>query len=147
MEIKRVFDLLDRLQAALARAWREQGKFALLYLDLDKFKQVNDQYGHRAGDEVLVSVVRTLERNIRKDAFIGRYGGEEFLLLLPDTDARQLELIAERLRQLVARSALPVSVRTLVACALVGLVVMVNVPAHASQSPPWNRARCPGRTP
>ncbi|MEX0614635.1 MAG: GGDEF domain-containing protein, partial [Methylophaga sp.] len=76
---------------------------AILMVDIDHFKQVNDQYGHRAGDEVLVSVVRTLESNIRKDAFIGRYGGEEFLVLLPDTDVQQLELIAERLRRLVAR--------------------------------------------
>ena len=96
-----ILQLLDKLLGSVGR----QGMpLAILMVDIDHFKQVNDQYGHRAGDEVLVSVVRTLERNIRKDAFIGRYGGEEFLLLLPDTDARQLELIAERLRQLVARS-------------------------------------------
>lgn len=96
-----ILQLLDKLLASVGR----QGMpLAILMVDIDHFKQVNDQYGHRAGDEVLVSVVRTLERNIRKDAFIGRYGGEEFLLLLPDTDARQLELITERLRQLVARS-------------------------------------------
>lgn len=96
-----ILQLLDKLLASVGR----QGMpLAILMVDIDHFKQVNDQHGHRAGDEVLVSVVRTLERNIRKDAFIGRYGGEEFLLLLPDTDARQLELITERLRQLVARS-------------------------------------------
>lgn len=95
-----ILQLLDKLLSSVSR----QGTpLAVLMVDIDHFKQVNDQYGHRAGDEVLVSVVRTLERNIRKDAFIGRYGGEEFLLLLPDTDVRQLELIAERLRQSVAR--------------------------------------------
>lgn len=95
-----IMQMLDKLLASVGR----QGMpLAILMVDIDHFKQVNDQYGHRAGDEVLVSVVRRLERNIRKDAFIGRFGGEEFLVLLPDTDARQLELIAERLRRLVAQ--------------------------------------------
>lgn len=96
-----ILQLMDKLLASVGR----QGMpLAVLMVDIDHFKQVNDQYGHRAGDEVLVAVVRTLERNIRKDAFIGRYGGEEFLLLLPDTDVQQLQLIAERLRQMVSRS-------------------------------------------
>jgi len=96
-----ILQMLDKLLASVSR----QGMpLAILMVDIDHFKQVNDQYGHLAGDEVLVSVVRALERNIRKDAFIGRYGGEEFLILLPDTDVQQLEMIAERLRQLVERT-------------------------------------------
>ena len=96
-----ILQLMDKLLASVGR----QGMpLAIVMVDIDHFKQVNDKYGHRAGDEVLVSVVRTLERNIRKDAFIGRYGGEEFVLLLPDTDSQQLQQAAERLRELVERS-------------------------------------------
>lgn len=96
-----ILQLMDKLLASVGR----QGMpLAILMVDIDHFKQVNDKFGHRGGDEVLISVVRTLEQNIRRDAFIGRYGGEEFVLLLPDTDDEQLALIAERLRQSVAQS-------------------------------------------
>lgn len=124
-----ILQLLDKLLSSVSR----QGMpLAILMIDIDHFKQVNDQYGHRAGDEVLVSVVRTLERNIRKDAFIGRYGGEEFLLLLPDTDVRQLEFITERLRQLVARNSYDYRGQMIQVTISIGAIVVTrdNVSAH-----------------
>lgn len=71
----------------------------LLLLDIDLFKQVNDQYGHEAGDEVLKQLTESLQGRLRKGDFIGRLGGEEFSILLTDRDAEQVWLIAERLRQ------------------------------------------------
>ncbi|MGV8918710.1 MAG: diguanylate cyclase domain-containing protein [Pseudomonas sp.] len=72
----------DRLQTALARARREQGQFALLYLDLDKFKQVNDTLGHAVGDLLLQEVAKRLKHCVREADTVARIGGDEFLVLL-----------------------------------------------------------------
>lgn len=72
----------DRLQTALARARREQGQFALLYLDLDKFKQVNDTLGHAVGDLLLQEVAHRLKHCVREADTVARIGGDEFLVLL-----------------------------------------------------------------
>jgi diguanylate cyclase (GGDEF)-like protein len=71
---------------------------SVIMLDIDDFKQVNDSLGHAAGDEVLVRLARLLERMIRMADIAGRYGGEEFLLVLPETDSDEAREIAERLR-------------------------------------------------
>lgn len=75
---------------------------ALLIIDLDHFKQVNDQYGHLAGDEVLVAVVDTFTRHLRSGDCLGRLGGEEFALLRPETTLAEVTETAERLRQATA---------------------------------------------
>lgn len=72
----------DRLQTALARARREQGQFALLYLDLNKFKQVNDTLGHAVGDLLLQEVAQRLKHCVRESDTVARVGGDEFLVLL-----------------------------------------------------------------
>ncbi|MDB5983403.1 MAG: sensory box protein, partial [Pseudomonas sp.] len=72
----------DRLQTALARARRDRGQFALLYLDLDKFKQVNDTLGHAVGDLLLQEVAQRLKRSVRESDTVARIGGDEFLVLL-----------------------------------------------------------------
>jgi diguanylate cyclase (GGDEF)-like protein len=74
-------------------------------LDLDHFKQVNDQHGHRVGDEVLVRFAMVAREVLRQTDLIGRWGGEEFMVLLPDTDPAQLGLIGlDRLRERLART-------------------------------------------
>jgi diguanylate cyclase (GGDEF)-like protein/PAS domain S-box-containing protein len=73
---------LDRLQTALAKARREQTRLAVLFLDLDKFKQVNDTYGHTVGDQLLQNVARRLIRCVRESDTVGRIGGDEFIVLL-----------------------------------------------------------------
>jgi diguanylate cyclase (GGDEF)-like protein len=73
---------LDRLQTALARALRERTRLAVLYLDLDKFKQVNDIYGHTVGDHLLQEVARRLTRCVRESDTVGRMGGDEYTVLL-----------------------------------------------------------------
>ena len=74
--------LFDRLHTALARARREQGRLALLYLDLDKFKQVNDTHGHEVGDQLLRAVARRLKQCVREADTVARIGGDEFVVLL-----------------------------------------------------------------
>ena len=73
----------------------------LVFLDIDHFKQVNDTYGHMAGDQVLVKVADVLKTQLRKSDIAGRYGGEEFVILLPDTDMDNAIKFAERLREAV----------------------------------------------
>jgi len=83
-------------RAATEMLARGQTLSAVLF-DLDHFKQVNDKYGHMEGDRMLTEVASMLKANTRVDDIIGRYGGDEFLLLLPDTDGREARMIANRL--------------------------------------------------
>ena len=73
-----------------------------MLLDLDHFKQVNDLFGHEKGDEVLAAVGVTITGNLRASDFAGRFGGEEFILLLPDTDRDGAVTLAENMRQAIA---------------------------------------------
>lgn len=89
----------DRLQLAQARADREQGQFALLYLDLDKFKQVNDQHGHHVGDELLQHTAQRIVASLRHSDTVARFGGDEFVILLEQVDnAASALLLAEKVR-------------------------------------------------
>ncbi len=73
----------------------------LLFIDIDHFKRVNDTHGHSTGDEVLKMVAKTIALNIRKNDFVGRFGGEEFIVLLRDVSSEQMVLIAEKIRMLI----------------------------------------------
>ncbi len=90
--------LQDSLMRDLARADRSKAHLAIVFLDIDHFKAVNDQYGHLVGDEVLQQVARILRAQLRVGDVCGRWGGEEFLMLLPDSDARGGGVVAERIR-------------------------------------------------
>jgi len=90
--------LLDLLQRELERASRSGGATGLLMLDLDHFKQVNDTYGHLAGDDVLREVAARIMQVIRSYDLVGRHGGEEFLVVLPGCDQSQALQSAERIR-------------------------------------------------
>ncbi len=95
------------LDAKLHEFWQaaQQGQrtFSLLMIDLNNFKQINDRFGHPAGDRVLYATVQTLFNNTRKTDLVFRYGGDEFLLILPDTRVAQAMELATRLRQEVAK--------------------------------------------
>jgi diguanylate cyclase (GGDEF)-like protein/PAS domain S-box-containing protein len=84
-------------------------KFGLLFFDIDHFKNVNDTYGHNVGDEILKLVSNTLKSNVRGKDFIGRWGGEEFIAIINIDSTRKLEIIAEKLRILVAKSSFRLS--------------------------------------
>jgi diguanylate cyclase (GGDEF)-like protein len=90
-----------RLRDELKRAERHARSTALILLDLDDFKKVNDRFGHAAGDEVLRQVGQVLERNARAADVVCRYGGEEMAVILPETTLADALVVAERLRQAV----------------------------------------------
>ena len=75
---------------------------AVVMFDIDYFKTVNDQLGHLAGDKVLKEVAQLLSASVRKGDCLGRWGGEEFVVLLPSSDARAAAVIAERIRRVIA---------------------------------------------
>ena len=97
----------DALKRTFAQAATTQAPLALLLLDLDHFKQVNDQRGHPVGDQVLANVGATLRTVLRTRDFAGRNGGEEFAVLLPDTSIPAALEIAERVRAAIAEISLP----------------------------------------
>jgi two-component system, cell cycle response regulator len=86
-----------QLAAIAARAKAEGTPFAVLVMDLDRFKQVNDEHGHAAGDQVLVEVARRLQTNLRESDVLARIGGEEFLAILPRSCINVARRVAERL--------------------------------------------------
>ncbi len=97
--------LLERLELELRRFRRYGSRLCVLLLDVDHFKRVNDSHGHLAGDAVLVALGQILRTRVRATDMAGRYGGEEFCVLLPETDLEAGRELAERLRQRVAAEA------------------------------------------
>lgn len=92
------------LQNEMDRANRQGTNLSIALFDIDNFKNVNDQHGHLAGDEVLIQLAALVKQTIRKTDFIGRWGGEEFLLVLPEETAANAALLCEKLRILVQES-------------------------------------------
>ena len=92
----------EALSAEWKRASRSGRPFSVVLIDLDKFKEVNDTMGHFEGDLVLARVGRLLEQKSRQSNVVARYGGDEFIVLMPDTGSEQAQVLAERLRQWLA---------------------------------------------
>ena len=93
---------LTQMQQALL-AMRDKQDFSVILLDLDWFKNINDNYGHDVGDQVLSEVAQTLLKSLSEEAIVSRYGGEEFLIVLPDTQHDSAMLIAKQLRKDIAQ--------------------------------------------
>jgi diguanylate cyclase (GGDEF)-like protein len=89
--------IMSKLDEALSHCQRAQSSCAVLFVDLDHFKRVNDTYGHRAGDDILHEVGSRLRDGVRLEDFVGRYGGEEFAVILADTDILAACQVADRL--------------------------------------------------
>jgi diguanylate cyclase (GGDEF)-like protein/PAS domain S-box-containing protein len=89
------------LEKELNRSKRTNLSFAVIMMDIDYFKSINDTYGHQVGDKVLIEMASLLKKNIRATDIVGRWGGEEFLMILPATDIRGGEIIAEKLRLII----------------------------------------------
>jgi diguanylate cyclase (GGDEF)-like protein len=89
---------IERLEGELLRSQADGGEFGLLYIDLDQFRQINDSFGHAAGDRVLIAVAALLRQQVRASDTVARMGGEEFLVLLPGADLGTTLRLAERIR-------------------------------------------------
>ncbi|HAR76811.1 MAG TPA: GGDEF domain-containing protein, partial [Psychrobacter sp.] len=90
-----------QMQQALL-AMGDQQDFSIVLLDLDWFKNINDNYGHDVGDQVLSEIAQTLLNSLTEEAIVSRYGGEEFLIVLPDTSHDSAMMIAKQLRRDIA---------------------------------------------
>lgn len=100
--------ILETLQKELGRCHRTGRTSAVLMADVDHFKKINDAYGHTAGDQVLRSVADVIRRSVRPYDSVGRYGGEEFLIVLPETSPADAETVAERVRAAAAANPVPI---------------------------------------
>lgn len=87
------------LESAVAGARRTKGRMCFVMIDIDHFKHVNDSYGHPRGDQVLLALSRLLQQRVRASDTVGRYGGEEFALILPDLDLPQARALVDSLRE------------------------------------------------
>ncbi|MEX8519738.1 MAG: EAL domain-containing protein [Leptothrix sp. (in: b-proteobacteria)] len=97
--------LIDRIEQSLSLARRQQGQLALLFLDLDNFKIINDALGHEGGDQLLIAVAQRIEAVVRSECVLARLGGDEFVLLLPDMHrAEDAALVARRILDLMAEA-------------------------------------------
>ncbi len=102
IENRRSFDL--KLEAEYLRAGRSRGSLSLLMIDIDHFKEFNDNFGHPAGDETLRSVAHLLRSELRAHDFLFRYGGEEFAVILPGITMKGAYVLGERFRRTVQRA-------------------------------------------
>jgi diguanylate cyclase (GGDEF)-like protein len=118
--------LEDSMKQMVAQAARTLLPLSALMLDLDHFKQVNDQFGHGRGDEDLVAVGAALREIIRESDFVGRYGGEEFLVLLPATGEDGARVIGEKIRSVIGEIVVPTVQRQITVS--IGIAVL---PDHA----------------
>ena len=94
--------ILKRLEEEIELAKKFQSKLSLIMIDIDHFKQINDRYGHQAGDKVILTIARIIKNNIRFSDIAGRYGGEEFCIILPNTKLADAVNVAQRLKNNVS---------------------------------------------
>jgi diguanylate cyclase (GGDEF)-like protein len=148
----------DTLKRMIAQATRAQTPLAALLLDLDHFKNINDTYGHGRGDEVLAATAEAMRSALRGSDFVGRYGGEEFLILLPDSDHAGAMRAAETVRAAVSTVKVPTVDRDVTASlgvAVLGddgvdgdsLIRSADRALYAAKSLGRNRVACAGAVP
>ena len=116
--------LQDRLGEEVARANRTGSTLAMLFMDLDGFKEANDHYGHQAGNDVLRSVADSIRETIRSTDVAARFGGDEFVVLLVNAELEGVERVADEIRDRISRIALPAPNGT------VGVTVSVGIAYH-----------------
>lgn len=115
------------------RARRYGNAFSVILTDIDFFKKVNDNHGHLAGDEVLRVVSRRLSDALRDTDVLGRYGGEEFIIALPETDLKGAEIVAERLREAIASKPVEAEGNTLSIAISLGVTEITETTAAYAQ--------------
>lgn len=110
-----MWDVGERLVAVALKNRRGLG---LLMIDVDHFKAINDRFGHGAGDRLLIAIAQTLADTVRRGDILARIGGEEFLVLLPNSDATEMMMIAERLRAAITALEVPIAEQRPVHCTI-----------------------------
>ncbi|MFT6463992.1 biofilm regulation diguanylate cyclase SiaD [Halopseudomonas laoshanensis] len=113
--------LLERLKEETERARRYSRPFSIAMLDIDRFKSINDEHGHELGDQVLVEVSRVLGAEVREQDLCGRWGGEEFLVLLPETGLDKAAQVMERIRLAIAGMVVRIGEGTISATTSIGV--------------------------
>lgn len=95
-------DIMEKIDREATRSLRHQNTFTVLLINVDDFKKVNDTYGYNAGDDVLVEIARVLRGCVRNEDICGRWGGEEFLMLLPETSAEASLAVANKVLESIS---------------------------------------------
>jgi diguanylate cyclase (GGDEF)-like protein/PAS domain S-box-containing protein len=114
------------IERKLDEQTRYDWPFGILFLDLDDFKRINDRHGHEAGDRILCSTARALGVGLRTSDFVGRWGGEEFVIIVSDVDREKLQQTAERFRALTEENAIDFEARKLGVTASIGAATARN---------------------
>ncbi|GAL02801.1 hypothetical protein JCM19237_5694 [Photobacterium aphoticum] len=125
------FDVILHQQSL--KATQESSALSCLFIDLDDFKLINDCYGHQTGDTVIRQFADCCKHSIRKSDFIGRWGGEEFLILLPRTSEHFAKILAERLRWRISKLRIPTSEGMITLTISVGIRTQNNSDISLSQ--------------
>jgi diguanylate cyclase (GGDEF)-like protein len=127
--------VIDKIESEINRSLRHGSSMALMMMDIDHFKNVNDTYGHSAGDHVLQVVARLLRESCRVYDVPGRYGGEEFCLLLPEIALMSTHSVAERIRHRLATTPMDVTGASLVVTASIGIAGLDAATSDPALSP------------
>jgi len=123
--------VLDKIEAEMNRALRHGNPMSLLMLDIDHFKQINDTHGHPVGDQILQIIGQVLRDSCRIYDIPGRYGGEEFCLMLPETKLDKGLPVADRIRKRIETTPFPAGDKTIHLTASIGVAGMESVPEEA----------------
>jgi two-component system cell cycle response regulator len=118
---------LDRIQNEFSYSERHRHPLTLLFLDIDRFKSINDNFGHPAGDHVLQQLARLMERSLRNEDVLARYGGEEFAVICRGLDLPQGEILAERIRKAVEGNNFEVGSQKIPVTVSIGLAKVPDV--------------------
>ncbi|MEA2236889.1 MAG: two-component system, cell cycle response regulator [Thermoanaerobaculia bacterium] len=127
--------VMEKIDSEMNRSLRNGSPVSVLMLDIDHFKRVNDEFGHSAGDGVLRSVAQVLRESCRVYDVPGRYGGEEFCVVLPETKAGNTTVVAERIRERMAASSFDVGSDSVVVTASIGIAGIDSAEGEGMVSP------------
>lgn len=126
--------IMSDLQREMERCKRYQRSCSILMLDVDFFKHINDNHGHQVGDEILVQIAQNILTTCRQTDYVGRYGGEEFLIVLCEVDQQQAYELAERIRTNIAGLKLSIDVNLTCSIGIAGLVDGQDIAAFIKQA-------------
>ena len=118
--------LFGCMENEISNSKKRKGGVGFLMLDIDHFKKFNDTYGHQIGDRVLQVVAEELQRQCRKQDVVGRYGGEEFAVLLPEADEKVLKMVGERIRENIEKNRIDTGTDVVTVTASIGGTILEN---------------------